>query len=95
MLSPNEKEKIEAELEIINNSEEIKTVLENSENALVNSDQNILAELKNITNAYFNIKDRSPLYHAIYERLNSVLIELEDVAREIDINNTTLDFQLL
>ncbi|PCI97367.1 MAG: DNA repair protein RecN [Flavobacteriales bacterium] len=91
-LKPNEKEKIEAELEIINNSEEIKTVLENSENALVNSDQNILAELKNITNAYVNIKDRSPLYHAIYERLNSVLIELEDVAREIDINNTTLDF---
>ncbi len=91
-LKPNEKEKIEAELEIINNSEEIKTVLENSENALLNSDQNILAELKNITNAYVNIKDRSPLYHAIYERLNSVLIELEDVAREIDINNTTLDF---
>ncbi len=91
-LKPNEKEKIEAELEIINNAEEIKTVLENSETILVNSDQNILSELKNITHAYVKIKDCSPIYKGIYERLNSVLIELEDVAREIDINNSDLDF---
>ncbi len=91
-LKANEKEKIESELEIINNSEEIKTVLDYSETALTNSDKNIVNELKNITDSYLKIKNCSPVYSAIYERLSSVLIELEDVAIEVGNNNNNFQF---
>ena len=45
-LKPNEKEKIESELELINNAEEIKSVLDYADQALRTSDQNIVLELK-------------------------------------------------
>tara|TARA_B100000809_G_scaffold47926_1_gene42597 strand:+ start:3403 stop:5058 length:1656 start_codon:yes stop_codon:yes gene_type:complete len=91
-LKPNEKEKIEAELELINNAEEIKSVLENSENALVNSDKSLLSELKNILNSFTKINKCSPVYNSIYERLNSIVLELEDVATEVEQCNGNLNF---
>jgi DNA repair protein RecN (Recombination protein N) len=91
-LKPNEKEKIEAELELINNAEEIKSVLESSENALVNSDKSLLSELKNILNSFTKINKCSPVYNSIYERLNSVVLELEDVATEVEQCNGNLNF---
>ena len=91
-LKINEKEKIEAELELINNAEEIKSVLEYSENALISSDQNLLLKLKNITNLFSKISNCSIEYAEIYERLNSVLIEFDDVAKEIGRANNTLSF---
>jgi DNA repair protein RecN (Recombination protein N) len=91
-LKPNEKEKIEGELELINNAEEIKSVLELSENTLVNSDKSLLSELKNITSSFTKISSCSPVYGSIYERLNSILIELEDVSSEIESCNGNLNF---
>ena len=87
-----EKEKIEAELEIINNAEEIKSVLENSENLLINSDQNILSELKNVTTLFERIKSCSSNYNLLYKRLQSLTIELEDITSEIENSNTDLNF---
>jgi len=91
-LLPNEKEKIESEIEIINNAEEIKSVLENSNRALLSSDKNILSELRVISNLFYKIKDCSKAYNIIYDRLNSIVIELEDVSREIDANCNNLSF---
>jgi len=91
-LKPNEKETIEAELELMNNAEEIKAVLSNSGEVLINSDQSILSELKTITNSYSNIVSCSAAYQSIYERLNSIVIELEDVANEVENNNSSLQF---
>ena len=90
-LKANEKEDIESELEIMNNAEEIKSVLDYSENALNSSEQNILSELKNITSSFIKINNCSSVYHAIYERLNSIVIELEDISREISISNNNLN----
>ena len=91
-LKPNEKEKIEEELKLINNAEEIKGVLENAEKGLLNSDSSLLSELKNITNTFTKITNCSPAYNALYERLSSVVIELEDVAAEIEQSNGDLNF---
>jgi len=91
-LKPNEKEHIEAELELINNAEEIKMVLENSGNLLTNSDQNLVTDLKNIASLFSKINNCSEAYNTIYERLNSIIIELEDVANEIENENTNLSF---
>lgn len=92
-LKPNEKEEIESELELINNAEEIKLVLESSGNALINSDQNILSELKNIANSFAKISSCSEAYNSIYERLSSSIIELEDIAGEVGISNNSLNFK--
>lgn len=91
-LKPNEKEKIEQELELINNAEEIKQVLENAEKSLINSDQSLLGEIKNITNTFTKITNCAPVYNALYQRLTSVVIELEDVAAEIEACNGELNF---
>ena len=91
-LKPNEKEEIESELELINNAEEIKSVLSNSGDSLTNSDRSILSELKSITNSYSNIVSCSPKYNSIYNRLNSLVLELEDISVEIDNCNTDLQF---
>ena len=91
-LKPNEKEDIVAQLEIINNSEEIKSVLDNAENRLIDSENNILLELKDLTTSFSKISSRSEDYAAICERLNSLFIELEDVVREIGFKNNDLSF---
>ncbi|MGB0887484.1 MAG: DNA repair protein RecN [Vicingaceae bacterium] len=91
-LKPDEKEKIEAELELKNNAEEIKHVLLSSSDALINSEENLIAQLKNITNSYYKIINCSSAYNSIYERLNSMVIELEDLSNEIESSNNNLDF---
>ncbi|MDG1476872.1 MAG: AAA family ATPase [Vicingaceae bacterium] len=91
-LKPNEKEKIEAELELLNNSEEIKSVLENAEQALSIKDQNLVIELKEVTNLFLKINNCSEVYNSIYERLNSLVIELEDLSDYITRENEGLSF---
>jgi DNA repair protein RecN (Recombination protein N) len=91
-LKPNEKEQIEEELVLINNAEEIKLVLDNAEKGLMNSDQSLLGELKNISNTFTKINNCAPIYETLYQRLNSVVIELEDVAAEIEACNGDLNF---
>jgi len=91
-LKPNEKEKIESELELINNAEEIKSVLDYADQALRTSDQNIVLELKNITNLFSKISKCSEAYNTIHERLKSSVIDLEDLTNEIDAENGSVNF---
>ncbi|MEJ6736647.1 MAG: DNA repair protein RecN [Flavobacteriales bacterium] len=91
-LKPNEKEKIESELALINNAEEIKSVLDYADQALRTSDQNLVLELKNITNLFSKISKCSEAYNIIYERLNSFVIDLEDLTNEIDTENGSVNF---
>ncbi len=91
-LKENEKENILSELEIINNAEEIKSTLEASTSLLINSENNLLSELKNAVKSFAKISDCSEQYNSIYKRLNSLVIELEDIAREIDNSNNTFEF---
>ena len=93
-LKPNEKEKIESELALINNAEEIKSVLDYADQALRTSDQNLVLELKNITNLFSKISKCSEAYNIIYERLNSFVIDLEDLTNEIDTENGSVNFNL-
>lgn len=91
-IKPNEKEKIESELALINNAEEIKSVLDYADQALRTSDQNLVLELKNITNLFSKISKCSEAYNIIYERLNSFVIDLEDLTNEIDTENGSVNF---
>ncbi len=91
-LKPNEKENIQAELEIIVNAEEIKSTLESTSNLLIHSEQNLLANLKNVTKSFVKINHCSEEYKAIYDRLTSVIIELEDIASDVDKINNDFEF---
>ena len=52
----------------------------------------MLSELKNAVKSFAKISDCSEQYNSIYKRLNSLVIELEDIAREIDNSNNTFEF---
>lgn len=91
-LKPNEKENILIELSTINNAEEIKSVLSYSAETLINSDKNILSEIKKIKTSFSKISNLSDEYRSIYDRLNSNLIELEDIANDIDKINNDFSF---
>lgn len=90
-LKPNEKEEIEENLKLINNAEEIKTVLEQSSTVLSNSDQNIIQLLKEVDTDLKRIENFSPEYKLIAERFKSLFIELEDLS--IDINRANDGFE--
>ena len=89
-LKPNEKETIEESLKVANNAEGIKRVLEDSANNLTNVDRNVLEVLKSINTEFLGISKFSNEYQLISERLNSLTIELEDLA--LMINRTNDDF---
>lgn len=88
-LQPNEKEEIQNQLAVINNSELIKSTLEKASYLLNDSDKNIASLLKDVVNTFSQVTDYDDTYKVLYERLNSLSIELDDVTSEVkDINNT-------
>tara|TARA_R110001592_G_scaffold156341_2_gene386751 strand:- start:6873 stop:8528 length:1656 start_codon:yes stop_codon:yes gene_type:complete len=93
-LQENEQLQLEEQLEIINNAEEIKQVLHSSVDAFNNTDTNILSTIKTIQSSFNKISHCAEEYKNIAERLNSILIEASDVAREIELINDNSDFDL-
>jgi DNA repair protein RecN (Recombination protein N) len=91
-LKENEQEELEAQLEIINNSEEIKEVLQFSVEAFNNSDNNIVSTIKSIQQSFSKLSHCSEDYKNISERLNSTFIDVADIAREIELLNDNSDF---
>ena len=88
-LKPNEKETIQAELEILNNVEEIKSALDYSSSKLLNNEENTLVELKRVANSIEKISNCSDNYKVIYNRIESVIIELEDIANDMEIGRAS------
>src|SRR5690606_13974375 len=84
-LLPGEKTALEEQLEIINNAEEIKQVLQHSSYVLTNSDNNLIAELKTILSGLNKISHCSENYRLLKDRLESIFIDLNDFSREIDL----------
>jgi DNA repair protein RecN (Recombination protein N) len=93
-LQENEQIQLEEQLEIINNAEEIKQVLHSSVDAFSNSDTNILSTLKSLQNSFNKISHCAEEYKNIAERLNTILIETSDIAREIELINDNSDFDV-
>lgn len=91
-LKSNEKEEIEDELSIINGAEEIKQVLQSATHTLDESEQNIILQLRDIVRRFSDIAELSEHYKTLHERLNSLLIEMEDVTREIVLSNDDFSF---
>ncbi|MCF0051563.1 DNA repair protein RecN [Dyadobacter sp. LJ53] len=90
-LASDEQEKLEAELNILENAVEIREKLQLAHTLLDSPDNSILELLKNAANALSQAARLVPVYDAIRERVQSTWIELRDVADEIDQANSSVD----
>jgi DNA repair protein RecN (Recombination protein N) len=83
-LQPDEIENAEQELAILSNAEEIKATLVQSNFALQNSENPIVVELKNCINQLNHHAGKIKVLVPILERMNTCLIELKDIASELE-----------
>ncbi|MEO8413672.1 MAG: DNA repair protein RecN [Ginsengibacter sp.] len=89
--SENEIENIDAEIRLISNAENIKTILTNIYIALEEGDKPIVQEIKSIGHKLQSLESFHQGLPAIISRLHSVQIEIQDIASEIgNINNSVL-----
>jgi len=86
-----ELEALETEYETLNNVEDIKERLSVSSQIMNNDDVGIIANLTEIKNQFSKLSGYSNLYQSIFERIESSLIELDDVCSEIESLQEQLD----
>lgn len=85
-----EQETLETEFEQLNNVEFIKENLDKSI-AISESEQfGVLENLKEVKIALQKIAVFSPIYNSLFERINSIQIELDDVVSELNQNSENL-----
>lgn len=89
-LNPLEDDNIEDELAKIENTELIKTSLVQSQQILNEEQYGVITGLQNILSSYKSITAFGKEYEAINERINSLLIEAQDLATEIESQNENL-----
>ncbi|MGI8893632.1 MAG: DNA repair protein RecN [Bacteroidia bacterium] len=83
-LHSGEREKLEEELQLLNNSEEIKSALNKCAFSMNGSEQNILSALAEVKNQLSVIGKYNPDINLLYQRIESSLIELKDITSEIE-----------
>ncbi|MNK43046.1 DNA repair protein RecN [compost metagenome] len=81
-LQADEQEKLETELQMLNNAESIKRSLLTAYNLLSEEETAILPILKEVVGQFQSVEKFNPEYEALNERLRSVLIEVKDIAAE-------------
>lgn len=91
-LQEDEQQLLEEQLDLLNNAEEIKSTLHQANSFLLEREENILRNIKIILQSFSKIAHLSNDYQIIYDRLNALLIELDDVAREISRFNDNVNF---
>ena len=88
----NELEEIEAELKLLNNSEEIKNALSKVYFELKESESPIVQQLKSLSNqvqAYSSFHAQLP---ELVQRLQSAQLELQDIANDVDNISTHINY---
>ncbi|MBO6606797.1 DNA repair protein RecN [Psychroserpens sp.] len=86
-----ELEDLEREYETLNNVEEIKDGLSNSYQRLANEDIGVLSGLTDIKQHLSRISAFGASYNELFERVNSAVIELNDLIAEIELLESNLD----
>lgn len=94
-LEKGEQQQLEDQLSLAENGAQIKGTLANGVLLLNQQENSIIPRLSELVNAFKGIHEFSAAYETIFNRLNSVYIELEDIDRDIqNLNeNTALDVQ--
>ena len=90
-LQEGEQESLEQEQQTASHSEEIKELLCNANNAL-NADGGALDSLNAVFANVKSAADMTPKFESLEERMDSLMIELKDIAHEIDREAEDVDF---
>ncbi len=91
-LAEGEQTELEAELEMLSHVEEIKSALGQADLLLTQEEVNVLKSVKDITAAIRRISSFLSDSSGWAERLDAVLIELKDIAADINRAQDSLDF---
>ncbi len=83
-LKENELEEIDAELKLLNNAENIKIQLSHIYTGLTQSEQPVVNQLKSLNNKLKLLESIHPEIASLALRLNTALIELQDVSDELE-----------
>jgi DNA repair protein RecN (Recombination protein N) len=87
-----EQEKLESELTMMEHAEEIKTLLNLMIGQLGQSEFAVSPALALVRNQLQSISSYSPAYQKLYERLESVRIELDDILSEVEREEEKIEF---
>jgi len=90
--SPDEQQEIENELEILNNSEEIKENLFKFTHSLKNNEGNLIDQLTEVELLLEKFSNVHPDIKKLTERMSSTLIELSDVSDEVEKIEESISF---
>jgi DNA repair protein RecN (Recombination protein N) len=90
-LKPDELEDIEMELKMLSNAEGIKTALSKSYHELEESEEPVVRKVKNIISAISQYSELHPELPSIIVRLQSIHIDLQDLAGEVERINNHID----
>ncbi|MBX2951410.1 MAG: DNA repair protein RecN [Leadbetterella sp.] len=82
---------LENEQQVLENAEEIKRRLAQAYDSLNYPEMPALQLLKDGVQALGSISELSPQYQALRNRLNSSLIELQDISQELEVENTRVE----
>lgn len=91
-LREGEKEELEAELALLSNAESIKSGFSQLTNSLRDTDNAVISVLKNVKNTISRLKGIVREEEEYEERLNSVILELNDLADEAERKAGNVEF---
>lgn len=91
-LKPEEQDELESESEILNHTEEIKSGLNRISYVLNQNEINIILQLNEIQQIINKIKTFKPSLDNIAQRMAAVVIEIKDLAREIEMEEEQITF---
>ena len=83
-LQEGEYEEVSQKLELLENAEEVKTLLAQSLNALNESEYSILNQLNDLKSSVDHLRRYIPHAEQYLERIESTKIELKDIAQDLD-----------
>jgi DNA repair protein RecN (Recombination protein N) len=91
-LVENEQESLESELKVMDHAEEIKNRFNAVAESLSRSEYSVQRGLADARNQLQSVTGYSAVYEGLFKRLESVRIELEDIADEIDREENNIEF---
>jgi DNA repair protein RecN (Recombination protein N) len=87
-----EQEQLEDQLKMLENAEEIKTKLNTALDILSNTDMAVNTSLRQVVGILGQLSNLSGKYASLRERVESTLIELRDVASELETEEGNIEF---
>ena len=76
-------EELEAFYTQASNSETIRDNLTEAANLLAEEEQGIMTQMRDLSSLFSTLSSYSPQYNELYERIDAVYIELDDLSREV------------